>query len=106
MKNAEEKLKEIHNIVSKLSYSDDAFLDIINYLNEAIEIAEVENPDRWNNPCLNNLLQTREKQLDAMKNNFKNQEQREYYFVELKQNFMSDISGIFRFYKFPLAESE
>ena len=34
------RLKEIHDIVLYMDYSEDNFLDIITYIDEAIEIAE------------------------------------------------------------------
>ena len=103
MKNAKEKLKEIYGIVSKLSCNEDSILDVMNYLDMAINIAKFENPDRYNNPCLNNLLQTREKQLNGLKNNFEDKKNREFYFNELKYNFLSDIS-LFGFLKYPKQE--
>ena len=100
MNTVEQKLEDIYGDVSKLSCNEDSILDIINYLDEAIDIAKSENPDRQDNPCLNNLLQTKEKQLEILKDNFGDTENREFYFNELKYNFLSDISH-FGFSKYP-----
>jgi hypothetical protein len=91
-KNSKLQLKEIYNTVLYMTFSDDNFLDIIYYLDVAINIAKQENPDAWINSCLNNLLQTKEKQLSYMMSNYENKEEREVNFIDLKENFLIDLS--------------
>ena len=86
------ELKKIHDIVLKLESSEDSFLDLINNINSAITIAKKYGEERNLNPLLNNLVQTQEKQLESYKAAFKNNVDRDYYFNELKSNFISDLS--------------
>lgn len=85
------RLKEIHDEVSELTYSEDNFLEIINYIEEAIRIAKNDNRDKRANSFLNNLRQTKEKQLAIMKANYKIVEDRESNFNALYENFLIDL---------------
>jgi len=85
------RLKEIHDIVLYMDYSEDNFLDIITYINEAIGIAKKLDQNGEANSCLNNLRQTKEKQLHSMIQNFNNQKERESHFNDLKENFLVDL---------------
>lgn len=89
--NLKSRLKEIHDIVLYLDYNEDNFLDIINYIEEAITIAEKLNQNGEAESCLNNLWQTKEKQLRYMTENFKNEKERESYFNDVKENFQIDL---------------
>jgi hypothetical protein len=89
--NSNSRLKEIHDEVSILTFSEDNFLDIINYIEEAIRITKNENPCGRAKFILNQFRQTKEKQLDFMKANYGKSEDREDNFNTLKFDFLADL---------------
>jgi len=77
--------------VSQLQYFDDSILDLISYIEKAIEISKATDPNRGTNHCLNNLLQTKEKELDYMKGKDIPDTERERRFTEACSNFKTDL---------------
>jgi hypothetical protein len=87
------QIKEIEEKVQKLNYSQDNFLDLINYMKEAIRIAKKVNTDKTKNYCLINLIRTKNNQLRAMQSkNIKDEQSRERYFLDAKTNFITDLT--------------
>lgn len=80
--------------VSRLQYSDDSMLDLISYIDKAIQISEAINPDRRTNHCLNQLVQTKEKERDSMMEKDISDSERELRFKEALSNFKTDL-GMF-----------
>ena len=77
--------------VSRLQYSDDCMLDLISYIDKAIQISEAINPDRRTNHCLNNLIQTKEKERDSMMEKDIPDSEREQRFKDALSNFKTDL---------------
>tara|TARA_R110000744_G_scaffold353521_1_gene459885 strand:+ start:145 stop:423 length:279 start_codon:yes stop_codon:yes gene_type:complete len=88
-----EAIKVIQNELKKLQYSKDAILDMINLLKKAIELSKEENPDRRNNPFLNNLIQTKEKELSELLDEDISVKERERRFENAKSHFMADFDS-------------
>jgi hypothetical protein len=77
--------------VSKLEYSDNGILDLISAIDKAIEISKAADPNRRTNHCLNQLLQTKEKELDFMKEKDISDTDREQRFKDACSNFDTDL---------------
>jgi hypothetical protein len=77
--------------VSKLQYSEDSFLDLISCIDKAIQISEAINPDRRTNHCLNNLVQTKQRERDSMMEKDIPDSEREQRFKEALSNFKTDL---------------
>lgn len=90
MNKTREQFEIISNEISKLDYSEDNFFKIIKYLDEAIKIAK-NDPHSRANGVLNNLKQTREKQVGIMSYNYEDESNREYNFNQIKENFIIDL---------------
>lgn len=86
-----ENLKAIQSELNKLNYSKDAVLDMINLLNRAITISKNENSDRRTNNCLNNLIQTKEKELNELLEGGISEENRKERFEIAKSHFQADL---------------
>ena len=66
------------------------FKKIVKYLDEAIKIAK-NDPHSRTNGVLNNLLQTKKKQVGIMVYNYEDESNREYNFNQIKENFIIDL---------------
>lgn len=85
-------LKSIQSELEKLQYSKDSILDMMNLLNKAIKLSAGENPDRRNNRCLNNLAQTKEKELSELLESGISEKEMERRFGITKSHFETDLS--------------
>jgi hypothetical protein len=90
MNKTKEQFEIISNEISKLDYSEDNFFKIVKYLEEAIKIAKSD-PHTRTNGVLNNLLQTKEKQVGIMVYNYEDESNREFNFNQIKENFIIDL---------------
>lgn len=77
--------------VSGLQYSEDSFLDLISYIDKAIQISKAINSDRRTNHCLNQLVQTKQKERDSMMEKGISDSEREERFKEALSNFKIDL---------------
>ncbi len=87
----EHTFESILEDLSKLEYSEDSILDLISYIDKAIEISKANDPNRGTNHCLNNLLQTKEKELHHMMEKDIPDTERERRFTEARSNFKTDL---------------
>jgi len=87
----EHTFESILEEVLNLEYSEDSMLDLIRYIDKAIQISEAINPDRRTNHCLNNLVQTKEKERDSMMEQDISDSEREQRFNEARSNFRKDL---------------
>jgi len=86
------RFKEIYDIIFSFKYSDENFLELISLVKEAKKIAESIDPNRLNYPCLNNIVQTYNKQVKSMLEKGISKEERKYRFEEALKNFRADLS--------------
>lgn len=86
-------LKAIKSELKEFQYSKDAILDMMNLLDKAIELSSGENPDRRHNRCLNNLIQTKEKELGELLHEDISEKERERRFGIAKSHFKTDLYG-------------
>ena len=64
---------------------------MVNYLNKVTELIESVNINDRYNGFLGNVNQTKTKELENLKRNFKNEEERKNHFDILKDNFLIDL---------------
>lgn len=86
-----ETLIAIQSQLEELQYAEDAILDLINLIDKAIELSADENPDRRSNSCLNNLIQTKEKELDDLLEEDISEKERRRRFDIAKSHFQADL---------------
>lgn len=86
----EHTFESIQEEVSKLQYSEDSMLDLISYIDKAINIAKAKGFDS-SNPCFNNLRQTKEKERDSMMAKDISDSERERRFKSALSNFRTDL---------------
>ena len=87
----ESTFKSLLDKVSQMKFSDDSMLDLMSYVKEAIQISKAKNLNRKTNPCLNNLIQTHEKEVDFLKEKDIGKQEREDRFYEALSNFKIDL---------------
>ncbi|MCF8374002.1 MAG: hypothetical protein K9H64_20435 [Bacteroidales bacterium] len=86
------ELQEIEKEVQRIEWSQDGILDLLNYIEKSISIAKSYDSDRTTNECLNQLIQTKEKQAELMTTKSISQMERKLYFDETKTNFLADLN--------------
>ncbi|NHE58491.1 hypothetical protein [Cyclobacterium plantarum] len=64
---------------------------MMNLLDKPIELSEGENPDRRYNSCLNNLIQTKEKELNDLLVESISEKERKRRFDIAKSHFQTDL---------------
>ena len=89
----ESTFENILDQVSQMKFSDDSMLDLMSYVKEAIRISKAINPSRRTNHCLNNFIQTHEKEVDFLKERDISKQEREDRFYDVLNNFKSDLHG-------------
>lgn len=85
------RFNEIYSIVLEMDYSSDNMLDLMSLIDEAIEIAKKDDSNRRTNHCLNNLIQTKQKEISRMLSKDIPEETRERYFNDAKNYFKTDL---------------
>lgn len=86
------ELQRIHDIIQLMEYSEDSFLDLRNYMNKVVELTESINTNNMYDDFLNQVYQTKTKQLENLERNYNSVEDRKDYFDDLKDNFLIDFS--------------
>ena len=92
MKEKNEYFSDILQQVKKLNYSNENILEIISLFYKSINIAKNFNTSRSQNPCLNALLNTKDKEFENLISKETNEEERKEAFREFKTNFIMDLS--------------
>jgi len=85
------RFEEIYQVISGMKYSQNNFLELISLVKEAENIARKIDPDRRSNPCLNNIVQTYEKQIEPMMEKGISKKERQAKFEDALTNFKIDL---------------
>jgi hypothetical protein len=83
--------QDIEQELASLEFSDSSIVEFLYLLNRAIEIATEKNPVRRTNHCLNNLLQTREKQTAELLQDGLTEDIKRERFIDAKAAFRLDF---------------
>lgn len=91
MNKSDNQFEEIYKELCKLKFSHLNVAEVVYLANRAKALAKAQNPDRRKNPCLNNIVQTLEKQIEPLIQKDIPEDEREQLFKEALSNLKMDI---------------